>query len=109
MSFNPLSVLNLKFRGRTVAVSRNQCSHYEVRPRPPLLVPLSPGLIVAPLATKGHHRGSSAQLPIPAGCSCRRYHLNGDSTWLSRDGHRRTVEGDLADGQQSRALCDDCS
>ncbi|KAI9442808.1 hypothetical protein F5148DRAFT_1256737 [Russula earlei] len=29
MSFDPLSILNLKFRGRTIAVFRNQCSRYE--------------------------------------------------------------------------------
>jgi hypothetical protein len=30
MSFNPLSLLVLKFRGRSVAVLRDQCARYEV-------------------------------------------------------------------------------
>jgi hypothetical protein len=110
MSFDPLSILNLKFRRRTVAVFRNHCARYEVRPHPYQPVPLlSPGLTIARLATIGYHRGRPVQLPSPTGSSRRRYHSRGDSAWLSRDRQGRTVEGDLADGQRSCVLGNDCS
>jgi hypothetical protein len=57
--FNPLSLLFLKFRGRSVAVLRDHCTYYDVsRPhQSPVAVPDS-----RPLMATEYHHGRTAQL-----------------------------------------------
>ena len=71
MAFDPLSLLILKFRGRSVAVFRNHCPDYNVRcyhHQPP--VPFPEGHLLILLLPTESRRCRTAQLAILAIYSC---------------------------------------
>lgn len=69
MEFNPLSLLILKFHGRSTAVIRQLCIRYEVSRPCRSLSPFDLGL--DRVAGTGHPTGRTAQLSNPAGRSHR--------------------------------------
>jgi hypothetical protein len=117
MAAHPLiTYLILTFRGRNVAVFRQQCLTYEVSlfllstllP----VVPFSSGCqtgLIPRTAAAGYHRGRTAQFSTPARCSRGRYRPLGGNPRLSRDGQGRTVSGNLADCQRLGSHGDGCS
>jgi len=104
MPFNPLSLLVLKFHGRSVAVFRDHCVRYEVsRPTINYHFLRSSHRVVA---TERPSR-RTAQLPIPPGCPRRGHRPPIDHPGLPRTGSGRTLQGNLVDGQQRRTHRDD--
>jgi len=67
MAFNPLSLLILRFRGRSVAVIRHRCGRYEVSRPCHCLSPFVHEFHRA--AGTGHPTGRTAQLSNPTGRS----------------------------------------
>jgi len=101
--FNPLSLLILKFHGRSVAVFRDHCTRYDVR-RPTIRYPYVRWS--HRVAGTEHPSRRKEQLRIPAGRPCRRHRPPIDHPELPRTGSGRTLEGNLVDSQHRRTLRD---
>ena len=109
MAFSTLSLLFLKFRGRSAAMFRNRYIHYELSRLYILRPSRSPRCQSNRAAGTGHRSSRTAQLPTPAGRSYRGCRFPSGDPRPPRSSSGRAVEENLVDRQCYCTHRDDCT